>query len=76
MPSAMTLKGLLCFAAFGLCAAPSAAHAQSYPARTVTVVVPPGGRGDNGVPPGRTDLSDLEQLLRQPIEVEYLPYRC
>jgi tripartite-type tricarboxylate transporter receptor subunit TctC len=40
MPSATTLKGLLCFAALGLCAAPPAAHAQSYPARTVTVVVP------------------------------------
>ena len=52
------------------------ARSKKILSKTVTVVVPPGGRGDNGVPPGRTDLSDLEQLLRQPIEVEYLPYRC
>ena len=54
MRSAMTLKGLLWLAAFGLCAAPSAPHAQSwwqrselpdrrfssYPERPITVVVP------------------------------------
>ena len=54
MPSAVTLKGLLCLAALGLCATPSGAHAQSwwqrpdlpdslsssYPARPITVVVP------------------------------------
>jgi tripartite-type tricarboxylate transporter receptor subunit TctC len=37
----MTFKGLLwLFAALGCCAAPPSAHAQSYPSRSITVVVP------------------------------------
>jgi tripartite-type tricarboxylate transporter receptor subunit TctC len=37
----MTLKDLLwLFAALGCCAAPPSAHAQSYPSRSITVVVP------------------------------------
>ena len=52
------------------------ARSKKILSKTVTVVVHPKGRGDSGVPAGRADLSDLEQLLRQPIEVEYLPYRC
>ena len=46
-PSA-TLKGLLLIAAVGLAAAPFAAHAQGYPTRSITVVVPfpAGGASD------------------------------
>ncbi len=40
MRSAMTLKGLLCIAAFGFCLAPLNVNAQGYPSRSITVVVP------------------------------------
>jgi tripartite-type tricarboxylate transporter receptor subunit TctC len=40
MPGGMTLKGLCCMAALGCCAVPPSAHAQSYPSRSITVVVP------------------------------------
>lgn len=44
--------------------------------RSVTAIVHPEGRGEEGIPPGRTDLAEMEQQLLEPIEVEYLPYRC
>jgi putative tricarboxylic transport membrane protein len=40
MRSAMVLKGLLGIAALCLCAAPPDVRAQSYPSRSITVVVP------------------------------------
>jgi tripartite-type tricarboxylate transporter receptor subunit TctC len=40
MPSSVTLKGLLFIAAFGLAAVPLYAYAQSYPTRSITVIVP------------------------------------
>jgi tripartite-type tricarboxylate transporter receptor subunit TctC len=40
MPHSATLKGLLCLAAFGLLASPPDARAQTYPSRSITVVVP------------------------------------
>jgi putative tricarboxylic transport membrane protein len=40
MRRAMTLKGLFCAAALGCCAVPPSAHAQGYPSRSITVVVP------------------------------------
>jgi tripartite-type tricarboxylate transporter receptor subunit TctC len=40
MGSAMTFKGLLYIAAFGLCLAPPNVNAQGYPSRSITVVVP------------------------------------
>jgi putative tricarboxylic transport membrane protein len=40
MPSSATLKRLLCVVALGLAAAPLAALAQSYPTRSITVIVP------------------------------------
>ncbi len=48
MPSPATLKGLLLIAAFGLATMPFATHAQSYPTRSITVVVPfpAGGASD------------------------------
>ena len=40
MRSAITLTGLLCVAVLGLCGIPRAAHAQGYPTRPITLVVP------------------------------------
>ena len=40
MPSSVTLKGVFFIAAFGLAAVPHYAHAQSYPTRSITVIVP------------------------------------
>jgi tripartite-type tricarboxylate transporter receptor subunit TctC len=44
----LTLKDLLCVAALADCVAPMSTHAQSYPTRAITVVVPfpPGGPSD------------------------------
>jgi tripartite-type tricarboxylate transporter receptor subunit TctC len=48
MPSPATLKGLLFIAALGVATAPLDAHAQSYPTRSITIVVPfpAGGASD------------------------------
>jgi tripartite-type tricarboxylate transporter receptor subunit TctC len=40
MPRELTLNCLLCIAALGWCAMPASAHAESYPSRSITVVVP------------------------------------
>src|ERR1700687_1082224 len=40
MPSWPTLKGLLCVVVFGLAAAPLVAQTQSYPSKSITVIVP------------------------------------
>lgn len=52
------------------------ARSKKIFAKTVTAIVRPEGRGESGVLPNRPDLADLEQRLRQPIDVAYLPYRC
>jgi putative tricarboxylic transport membrane protein len=83
MPSAVTLKGLLCLAALGLCAAPSGAHAQSwwqrpdlpdnlsssYPARPITVVVPFPAGGPSDVV-ARIVTEQLGKILRQNLVIE------
>ena len=40
MRTSTRLLGLACAAAFGMCAAASGAHAQTYPSRSITVIVP------------------------------------
>jgi tripartite-type tricarboxylate transporter receptor subunit TctC len=40
MAASMTLRSVLCIAAFGLAGAPLAVSAQDYPTRSITVVVP------------------------------------
>ncbi len=40
---------------------------------SVTATVFKNGRGVQGIPP---ELAHLEQRLRQPIDIEYLPHRC
>ena len=52
------------------------ARAKKIFAMNVTAVVHPEGRGEEGIPPGRADLAELERLLLQPVEVKYLPVRC
>jgi putative tricarboxylic transport membrane protein len=83
MPSAMTLKGLLWLAAFGLCAAPSAPHAQSwwqrselpdrrfssYPERPVTVVVPFPAGGPSDVV-ARIVTEQMGKVLGQTMAIE------
>jgi hypothetical protein len=44
--------------------------------KTVTATIKPDGRGQNGVPEGRADMSAIEDRLKQPLELDYFPYRC
>ena len=83
MPSAMTLKGLLCLVALGLCAAPSGAHAQSwwqrselpdprfssYPERPITVVVPFPAGGPSDVV-ARIVTEQMSKILGQNLLIE------
>lgn len=52
------------------------ARSKKIFSKNVTAIVLPKGRGDEGIPRGSTKLAELEQRLLQPIDVEYLPYRC
>jgi tripartite-type tricarboxylate transporter receptor subunit TctC len=65
----MMLKGLLCFVALGLSAAPPHAHAQSYPARTVTVVVPFPAGGPSDVV-ARIVTDQMGKILGQNLVIE------
>ena len=83
MPSAMTLKGLLCLVALGLCAEPSGAHAQSwwqraelpdrrfssYPERPITVVVPFPAGGPSDVV-ARIVTEQMSKILGQNLLIE------
>ena len=83
MASAMTLKGLLCLATFGLYAVPSGAHAQSwwqrpdlpdnlsssYPARPITVVVPFPAGGPSDVV-ARVMTEQIGKILGQNLVIE------
>jgi hypothetical protein len=42
--------------------------------RTATVTIWPDGTATRGLPPGRPDLKALEQRLREPLGIEYLPW--
>lgn len=44
--------------------------------KTVTATINADGTGQSGVPEGRPDMLALAEHLEQPLEVEYLPYRC
>ncbi len=52
------------------------AKATKIVSKTVTATINPDGRAQNGVPDGRTDLIEIEARLKQPLELEYYPYRC
>ncbi len=42
--------------------------------RTATVTIRPDGTATRGLPPGRSDLEALEQRLREPVGIEYVPW--
>ncbi len=50
--------------------------ASKIVSKTVTATINPDGTGQSGVPEGRPDMLALAEHLEQPLEVEYLPYRC
>ena len=43
---------------------------------TQDVTVRPDGHTEAGVPDGRPDLVALRKLLRQPVEIDYVPFEC
>ena len=65
----MTLKGLLCVAVLGLCAAPSDVPAQSYPSRSITVVVPFPAGGPSDVV-ARIVTDHMSKTLGQQLVIE------
>ncbi len=69
MPSAMTLKGLLCLAALGLVPRRQAVQAQSYPARPITVVVPFPAGGPSDVV-ARIVTEQMGKILGQKLVIE------
>jgi len=44
--------------------------------KTVTATINPDGTGQSGVPDGQADMVAMAAHLEQPLELEYLPYRC
>ena len=64
----MNRRSLLGAAALAPFAAPGAAHAQDFPSRAITIVVPfpPGGQADLAARP--TAIA-MERALRQPVGV-------
>ncbi len=41
---------------------------------TTTVTIEPDGHGEKGIPPGRPDLVAIEEKLKSPLKIEYVPY--
>jgi hypothetical protein len=51
------------------------AKARKGPFKVVnTATVLPDGTADKGLPPGRSDLQRMEERLKQPLEIEYVPW--
>ena len=69
MRSTITLTGLLCVAVLGLCGIPRAAHAQGYPTRPITVVVPFPAGGPSDVV-ARIVAEQMGKVLGQTLVIE------
>ena len=69
MQRSITLTGLLCVAALGICAAPANAQAQSYPSRPITVVVPFPAGGPSDVV-ARIVTEQMGKILGQSMVIE------
>src|SRR3982074_1524656 len=69
MQRSITLKGLLCIAALGICATPANPQAQNYPARPITVVVPLPAGGPSDVV-ARIVTEQMGKLLGQSLVIE------
>ncbi len=41
---------------------------------TATVTIQPNGRAERGLPPGRPDLVAIEERLKRPLKISYMPY--
>jgi tripartite-type tricarboxylate transporter receptor subunit TctC len=67
--SSMTLKGLLCVAVLGLCITPTEVPAQSYPSRSITVVVPFPAGGPSDVV-ARIVADQMSKTLGQQLVIE------
>ncbi len=52
------------------------AQAQKIFSKTATVTILPDGRAEKDVPSDRPDLAEIEERLRESIDIEYYPYRC
>src|SRR5258708_30370278 len=69
MQLSIGLRSLLCVAAFGLCAAPLDARAQSFPSRAITVVVPFPAGGPSDVV-ARIVTEQMGKVLGQSLIIE------
>jgi tripartite-type tricarboxylate transporter receptor subunit TctC len=69
MQRSITLKGLLCIAALGICATPANAQAQNYPSRPITVIVPFPAGGPSDVV-ARIVTEQMGKLLGQSLIIE------
>ena len=69
MRSTITLTGLFCVAVLGLCGIPQAAHAQGYPTRPITVVVPFPAGGPSDVV-ARIVAEQMGKVLGQTLVIE------
>ena len=69
MRSTITLTGLFCVAVLGLCGIPRAAHAQGYPTRPITVVVPFPAGGPSDVV-ARIVTEQMGKVLGQTLVIE------
>ena len=52
------------------------AKATKIFSKTATVTIYPDGRAEKDVPPDRPDLVELEERLKEDVDIEYYPYRC
>ena len=69
MRSTITLTGLLCVAVLGLCGIPRATHAQGYPTRPITLVVPFPAGGPSDVV-ARIVTEQMGKVLGQTLVIE------
>ena len=69
MRSTITLTGLFCVAVLGLCGIPRAAHAQGYPTRPITLVVPFPAGGPSDVV-ARIVAEQMGKVLGQTLVIE------
>ena len=52
------------------------ARAKKIFFKTATVTIQPNGHAEKDLPPDRPDLEEIEERLKQDLDIEYYPYRC
>ena len=52
------------------------ARAKKIFSKTATLTIQPNGHAEKDLPPDRPDLEEIEERLKQDLDIEYYSYRC